>query len=109
MATLPLPDELLSLIRECLTEGRDRTKSRRDFYNLSLSSRTLRELSKPYLYHHVITDEVRLVPLVRTLVERTELARLVKKLDVMGWPTPCDGPHPKDLEFLHHSYVPRAI
>jgi len=109
MATLPLSDELVVLILECLREGRDGTKSRRDFYSLSSSSRTLRELSNPDLYHHVITDEIRLVPLVRTLVERTELARLVKKLDVMGWPTPCDGPHPKDLEFRRHSYVPRAI
>lgn len=83
MATLPLPNELLVPILECLREGRDATESRRDFYNLSLSSRTLRELSKPYLHHHIITDEVRLVPLVRTVVGRTELARLVKN--------GCDG------------------
>lgn len=104
-----IPNELFVPILEHLGAGRDPTISRRDFYNISLSSRTLRQLSTPHLYHHIVTDEVRVLPLVRTVLGNVELARLVKKLDVMGWNPPYTGPKPRKLGFLHQSHVPLSI
>ena len=89
-----LPDELVLIVFDDIKNAADSTPKTRlkTFHSLCSTSSTLSRVATPYLYRTIHNHLVHTAKLVRTLVEHTSLAEMIKCIHWKDGPLENDSP-----------------